>query len=112
MDSLTKNIGTLPPSPEEQNSVWYGLLKKVEQEESVSTAHRHFLLFRDLASISALLTPLITGALFALGLPSTSVVLVAGFLVLQYIITVIVARNYGIRLVTNVLAIHTVKTIL
>lgn len=106
MDALKKNVGTLPTSPGEQNSTWYGLFKKVEQEESVSTAHRHFLLFRDLASISVLLAPIITAALFALGVPPTSVGMIAGFLSLQYIITAIVARNHGIRLVTNVLAIH------
>lgn len=111
MDSLIKNVGALPTSPEEQNSAWYRLLKKVEGEESVSTAHRHFLLFRDLASVSALLTPIIAGTLFVLGLPNISVGMGTGFLAFQYVITAVVARNHGIRLVTNVLAIHSSKKI-
>jgi hypothetical protein len=58
-----------------------------------------------------LLAPTITATLIALGVPYLSVGLVAGFLAFQYLITVIVARNNGVRLVTNVLAIHASKKV-
>jgi hypothetical protein len=109
LNALQTNVGAFPETPREQNSTWYRLYKKVDTDMTVAQAHRHYLLFRDLASLSVLLT-LISGiALYALGTPLTAIQAVCEVLVLQYLTTAIAARHNGVRLVTNVLALHAVK---
>jgi hypothetical protein len=109
IESLKKNVGQFPDSPRDQNSLWYRLFKKVEGEEAVALAHRQFLLFRDLASISILLIAIAPALLYALGVPSLNIGIVIALFLIQYSATAIAARNHGERLVTNVLAVHSTK---
>jgi len=81
----------------------------VESEVTVAQAHRHYLLFRDLAAMSLLLAPLATLALYLSGAASPSTWIALAILCTQYAATALAARNNGIRFVTNVLTLHSVK---
>jgi fatty-acid desaturase len=109
VDALRKNVGTFPDDPREQNTLWFKLYKKVESEVTVAQAHRHYLLFRDLAAMSLLLAPLATLALYLSGSASTATWIAFAILCTQYAATALAARNDGIRFVTNVLTLHSVK---
>ncbi len=50
--------GAFPRAPQEQNSAWYRLYKEVEESPQVSGTHYEYLLFRDLAWFSVILTVL------------------------------------------------------
>lgn len=109
IDALRKNVGSFPDDPREQNTLWFKLYKKVESEVAVAQAHRHYLLFRDLAAMSLLLAPLATLALYLSEAASTATWIAFAILFTQYATTAIAARNNGIRFVTNVLTLHSVK---
>lgn len=109
VDALRKNIGTFPDDPREQNSLWFKLYKKVESEVTVAQAHRYYLLFRDLAAMSLLLTPIATLTLYLSGATSTTVWTAFALLSTQYAATALAGKNNGVRFVTNVLTLHSVK---
>lgn len=98
---LEASIGTFPESPTEQNAKWYSLYKTVQNEVTVSEAHKAFLLYRDLTGISFLFLTVGTIALIPAGssMQNTIIyVLICGF---QYLVLAIVARNHGNRFVCN-----------
>ena len=104
MRSLEKKYGQFPEPANEQNQLWYRLLKASEDRLSVSQAHRASLLTRDLASLSFVLTPLgaILGAVLRIGILPWAILLTA--LTVQFLVLRIVAANSGRRFVTTVLA--------
>jgi len=108
LDTLRKNVGEFPVDPKDQNAMWYKLYKKVDSDVTVAQAHRHFLLFRDLATVSLLLAPLSALILFALGADAVMSCIAFALLVVQYVATSVAARNNGERFVTNVLSLHAV----
>jgi len=109
LTALRKNIGAFPESAREQNTKWYKLYKKVESDVAVAQAHRHYLLFRDLAAISLLLAPVSLLLLYFSGASMASCGIALAVLGVQYAATAVAARNNGVRFVTNVLALHAVK---
>jgi len=109
LDALRKNVGAFPENTREQNAMWYKLYKKVDSDLPVAQAHRHYLLFRDLAAVSLLLAPISALLLYFSGASLATSGLALTFLVAQYAATAVAARNNGVRFVTNVLALHAVK---
>jgi hypothetical protein len=111
LDQLRRHVGTFPAEPRAQNTRWYALYKDVESEPSVAESQRSFLLFRDLATLSALLL-LVVPALFwwwvhnAAGAKASALL----FLV-QYLGAALAARATAIRFVRNVLAIHSARKV-
>lgn len=103
---LRATVGEFPVVPRDQNSLWYRLFKQVEDTAVVAEAHRHFLLFRDLAALSALMVVIAPMTIFAFGASGFGVGVSFVLFVLQYGATAIAARHHGVRLVTNVLALH------
>jgi hypothetical protein len=102
---LKIKIGAFPEEPSEQNRLWYKLYKGLKEDEIVTGSHRDFLLTRDLCSISFLFA-VVLGLVGLFLLESTATKLTyVGFLLLQYLITSVSARNFGNRFVCNVLAI-------
>jgi hypothetical protein len=103
--ALRKIVPAWPSNASEENRLWYRLYRSVENEPAVTDAHRHFLLTRDYAAIALMLLatagPL--GAWF-IATPITAIAYVA-LLLLQYLLAREAAKNYGIRLVTSVLAL-------
>jgi hypothetical protein len=112
MAALKKNVGALPTKAHEQNALWYKLYRKVGKEVGVADAHKAFLLFRDMAALSFLLTILSPGALAAAGLGLTAVLCAFSLFGLQYIATAVAARNSGVRFVGSVLAEHSLRRVL
>lgn len=109
VDRLRRNVGAFPDEPRAQNTLWYRLFKKVEQEVLIDHVHGQFLLLRDLATISALLLLMSFGA-WAAGLLarqeiSTAAVVLGG----QYLLAALSARWQGTGLVSSVLALHGAK---
>lgn len=109
IDALRKNVGSFPDDPREQNTLWFKLYKKVESEVTVAQAHRHYLLFRDLAAMSLLLAPIAALVLHLSGAASPAAWIAVALLCTQYAATALAGRNNGIRFVTNVLTLHSVK---
>jgi hypothetical protein len=103
---LRAAIGEFPALARDQNSLWYRLFQQVEAEPRVAQAHRHFLLFRDLAALSILLAIIAPAALHALGAGVAAAWLAFALLGGQYVATAIAGRFHGVRFVCNVLAQH------
>ncbi len=99
----------LPADPVEQNRVWYRIYKGVENDTAVRQVHRDFLLLRDYTGVCALFIVFYGTAGFY-AIPSIRVgwiyLLV---LVAQYLLVRQAASNYGVRLVTTVLARRAAK---
>lgn len=103
------NGGPLPVDPVEQNRAWYRRYKTVENDHAVRQVHRDFLLLRDYTGLSAVFLVLY-GAAGLYAIPSLKVGLVYLLLLaVQYAIARQAAFNYGIRMVTTVLARHPAK---
>lgn len=107
--ALRRVLGTWPSEPREQNAQWYRFYKSVETEAAVVDAHRHFLLTRDYTAVACLL--LLTAGPLGLWLISSISTAGAyiGLLSLQYLLARQAARNYGVRLVTTVLAVKALR---
>lgn len=103
---LKKNVGEFPVSERDQNSKWYGLYKQVDSDPSVVDSHKNYLLFRDIASMSLLLVPVLPAVLYFSGVNPTRILISAAWFLGQYLITAFAARTTGIRFVQNVLAVH------
>jgi hypothetical protein len=102
---LRASVGELPEAPGAQTAAWYRLYKINELRPSVEGTLRHYLLMRDAAALAALSVALLGPAAVVLARPLVSAAAVyALLLLLQLALSVVAARNYGTRLVTNVLA--------
>jgi hypothetical protein len=109
IEALRKNVGEFPEAPRDQSSRWYQLYRKAGNDVPVVGAHRHFLLFRDMAAMSVVLLPVAPIALWFL---DRSLALPAAVLFgAQYLLSAIAARHNGVRMVTNVLALHSAKKV-
>jgi hypothetical protein len=106
VERLRAAVGEFPRAPRDQNALWYRLFKKVEADPAVAQAHRHFLLFRDLAALSFLLAVVAPPGLYFVGAGPASVWFALGLFAVQYLATAIAARHNGVGLVGNVLALH------
>ncbi|QKS27498.1 MAG: hypothetical protein HT579_00070 [Candidatus Accumulibacter similis] len=104
--ALKKRVGEFPQSPRDQNSCWYKLFQKYQANVIVSDSHKRFLLFRDSSSLTLLILAIAWIASVLAGAPAGLQATVAGGLAVQFLWLAISARNAGIRLVQNVLALE------
>ena len=104
--ALKNRIGEFPQNPRDQNSCWYQLFQKYQTNVIVSDSHKRFLLFRDSSSLTLLILVIAWKAFALSGAPSALQAVVVGGLAVQFIWLAISARNTGIRLVQNVLALE------
>jgi hypothetical protein len=107
IDRLRGRIGDLPVSPSEQSSRWYSIYRKHQKEPAVEDANVAYLLYRDMASLVPIvgLAAIIVG--LWVGLPARpNWIGVIVILAVEFLLTSVAARNAGIRLVANVLAIE------
>jgi hypothetical protein len=103
--ALRRIVGDWPADPGQQNAVWYRLYKSIEREPAVMDAHRSFLLTRDYTAIACLMF-IVAGSLGLWLLPSAvTATTYIGLLLVQYLLARMAASNYGVRLVTTVLAL-------
>jgi hypothetical protein len=106
---LRENIGRFPQDPREQNTLWYRLYRKVETDPMIIFSHRNYLLFRDIAALSAVLVVVTPIILLVLRAALPAIWISSCLFVIQYLATSLAARNHGNRLVANVLALHSLK---
>jgi hypothetical protein len=101
--------GPLPVDPVEQNRAWYRIYKTVENDQAVRQVHRDFLLLRDHTGLCAVFIAFY-GAAGLYAIPSMKIGLIYLLvLVAQYAVARQAASNYGIRMVTTVLARRAAK---
>ena len=91
--------------PQNRTVLWYRIYRSVESEIRVHEAHRAWLFARDLTSFSVLFLVIFGTATFISDVPWTTAWYFLSFLVVQYLATMITARNLGIRFVRTVLAV-------
>lgn len=111
MVTLKRNVGALPTEPAEQNSKWYKLYKMVGNEPEVAEAHKLFLMYRDMATMSLPLIALLPLVLYFVGASTSALWITAGVFFVQFLMTALGARWSGVRFVCNVLAIHSAKKV-
>lgn len=111
MVELKRNVGAFPTEPAEQNAKWYQLYKQVSADATVRDAHRHFLVYRDMAALSLPLIVLVPAVLSFIGIAGTALWLAASLFSIQYLLTAVSARWSGVRFVCNVLAAHSAKKV-
>lgn len=104
--ALLKRLGSFPTDPREQNATWYGIYRAHKDEAPVLDAHKLFLMYRDMASLSIVLLALFGIALWYAGVSRDTVLIGQAVFAAQYIATMIGARHAGSRLVCTVLAIE------
>lgn len=99
---LKEKYGDFPNNPEVQSQLWYKIYKKNQNEIIVLDSHKVFLLTRDLCSLAFIFLMLFsTVILFS---ESSYKVLFIGYMILQFLLLSISARNYGNKFTLNVLA--------
>lgn len=108
---LRKNIGVFPTDPKKQNSLWYALYKKVQDEVGVMDAHKAFLMYRDMASLSVLLLVLTVVVMGLWQFDWREIGKTATVFLAQYLLTMVSARVAGERFVCTVLSIHSTRKI-
>jgi len=106
LTALKQKIGDFPQSPREQNTSWYRLFQKHQSNVIVSDAHRRFLLFRDSSSLTLLILVIAVGGAVLSSVPVGLQAMLIGGLGVQFLWLAVSARNTGIRLVQNVLALE------
>lgn len=109
LGKLERNVGPFPKDARDQNTKWYGLLKRVEAEPEISHAHSNFLLLRDVAALSLLLLGCVVVSALLGFVGMTTWAPASAFLGAQYLLSAIGARHQGNGLVTSVLALHSTE---
>jgi hypothetical protein len=106
VERLKSQLKTLPVDPGAQNAAWYKIYKTVEKDPSVNDAHKTFLFLRDYSTLSLLCLVMFGGVAGPMLIGDRNVATAnAAVLICQFFIVCLSARNAGIRMVTNVLAI-------
>lgn len=111
VDKLREHVGAFPSDPKEQNSFWYVLYKRVENEVAVSDAHKAFLLYRDMASLSVLLLFLTAVVMGIWHFEWQEIGKAIAVFLGQYLLTMVSARVAGERFVCTVLSIHSTRKV-
>lgn len=111
MTALKRNVGVFPIQPAEQNAKWYKLYKLVPADPTVRDAHRHFLMYRDMAALSLPLVVLVPAALYLMRASPAAQWLAAALFFVQYLLAALSTRWSGVRFVCNVLAVHSAKKV-
>jgi hypothetical protein len=110
-EKLRRNIGEFPTDPQQQNSLWYQLYRRVQNDHAVLDAHRAFLLFRDISALSMLLLILSAATLYFLAFSWSVIGKVSLIFLIQTVLAILSARVAGERFVCTVLSIHSTKKI-
>lgn len=104
-NSLVRKYDPLPKKPDEQNKLWYKILKRHPDDEAILQSHRDFLLFRDLTAITfslmiIFLLVFVTARIFHFNLGISYFII----FLLEYLLLVVITRNKAERFVLNVVA--------
>ena len=103
--AIEKRFGTLPTSPEKQSALWYKIYSEYRDDPAVLQVHRDYLLMRDWCSLSVLFIFILGTIGVTMITPLEVKMLYTALLIGQYVLTMLSARNYGVSLVKNTLAL-------
>lgn len=104
LERIAKKYGKLPRNPIDQNKLWYDIYKKHQDKPVILDSHKKFLLMRDIASLSFIIW---LGSVIVFAIVYTLKTMIIFYLIfgaIQFLVTMISARNYGNRFACNVLA--------
>lgn len=104
LERIAKKYVKLPRNPIDQNKLWYEIYKKHQDKPAIRDSHKKFLLMRDMASLSFIIW---LGSVIVFVIFYTLKIDVISYLVfgtIQFLVTMISARNYGNRFTCNILA--------
>jgi hypothetical protein len=103
---LRKHVGEFPVDQREQNAKWYSLYKQIDSDPLIKYCHKNYLLFRDIAAMSLLLVLIVPAVMYFNDVTLSRILICGGLFLGQYLVVAFAARNTGVRLVQNVLALH------
>jgi hypothetical protein len=103
INNLKSKYGGFPIDPIEQNNLWYKILQKQNEDIVVNDSHKVYLLTRDMTSIAFIFLLSIPVLLFN-NIEIKLKILTSAYFILQYLILIMVTRNYANRFTCNVLA--------
>jgi len=109
MNTLREKYGEFPENHQEQNRLWYSMLKKNEDETSIKESHRDWLFTRDLTGFSIIFLVIMPSCMLFVDSNYNIKIVYVVMLLLQYFVISKAARTYGIRFVCNVLAVESSK---
>ena len=103
IDSLKPLVGEWPRKASRQNELWYKIYKQVEDEHTVSSAHRNYLLCRELTCVTVVF--LVVGAITLVFLKASllSILIYGVSLFLAFLFLSTTGRNHANRFVRNAL---------
>ena len=104
MNRLEQIVGTIPIEPKDQNSLWYRHYKIHQECLIVKTAHRHFLLARDMTAVTLVMLILLPCSIVITSKNWQGALIYLGILLAQYIALTLAAQGHGKRFACNVLA--------
>ncbi len=108
-DSLVQKYGKFPRNGEKQNKLWYKIYVGIK-DKRIDKTHKDYLLLRELTVVTVFLIFILPSVLlFLTDIDRNIVFFYFLFLLSEYIIVRFIAKNHAIRLVTNVLALASVK---
>jgi len=102
-ESLKSLVDPLPTDPVEQNRLWFKWYREFQDDPGISQVHREYLLGRDWASLTVLLT-IVLVPIGLYQMDSGSMLILICVLVAQYLLVKRSAKNHGERFVSTVLA--------
>jgi len=103
-NKIIKKYGNIPHEPSAQNKLWYEIYKRHQEKTIIRESHKNYLLTRDLSGLAFIFLFIVILSLFFIELNLRIKLIYSLFLLLQYLIISISARNYGNRFACNVLA--------
>jgi hypothetical protein len=106
MARLAERIGEVPTAADKQNALWYSIYRTHNKEASVNDANGAYLLYRDMAALFPLLMVVVVACSIMISSTMSTIALVLTGLTIEMGVVVLAARNAGVRLVANVLAIE------
>lgn len=105
IEGLKDKHGEFPTDPIKQNSLWYSFLKNNKEDTIIKDSHKAYLLTRDMTAISSVFVLSIIVILLS-DIDNHMKLLSWVYFILQYLVLMLTARNYGKRFTCNVLAIE------
>ena len=108
-DSLVQKYGNFPRNEEKQNKLWYKIYVGIK-DKRIDKTHKDYLLLREFTVVTVFLIFILPSVLlFLTDIDRNIVFFYFLFLLFEYIIVRFIAKNHAVRLVTNVLALASVK---
>lgn len=108
-ENLIQKYGKFPRNEDKQNRLWYKIYKGIK-DKSIDKTHKDYLLLREFTVMSIFFIFILpTILLFLTEIDKNMIFFYFLGLIIEYNIVRVIAKHHAIRLVTNVLALASVK---